>query len=1023
MSMKSNCFAEVLRRWLLGCVLASLSWGIAAQTCAIPGWDGPVTASGVVNSYHGGSGSPGVGSTSINVASTSGQRSINRSLKVGDLILIIQMQDSATGSNAGQHEYAMITAISGTQLTLNRALTYSYNWAMDTGNVRNWQVVWVPQYSSATISGAVNADRWTIDPATGAGTGGIVAMDVAGSLAISGTVSVAGAGFRGAAGLNGTANLAGGTPATLNSTFAPTAVYGGQKGEGIQGTPPRVFAGTATPLNYTGLLGQGYALGAGGQAAIGNAGGGANDGAPPTGNNQYNSGGGGGSNAGSGGRGGNTWNAGGTTAALNTPAGSNVGNPGGGLGGNAQTNGATRLVLGGGGGAGSSNNDAVADAITTWPPTVNGTTRPPAGVGTANGADGPISVSGASGGGIVLIRAGSISGSGSIVADGYTAFNTSGGSEGAGGGGAGGSVFVSAGSGGSGLNISANGGGGGYSNYYNHGPGGGGGGGYILTNFAPASSSVVSGVNGLDGCCGGTAGNGSPKAYNATAGSAGTAANTGGTPIGVSSGASCLPVIALSKSTTTPTITSATGATATYLINLSNAGGAASNVFLLDAGLPPGWVYNGTPATSYLYSPVPPGAASAGAETVAATIPAGLPVNNATTVNSATSVSLLSAGAAPGLVPSTGDNSMTFGSFYLPQNGSITITFAATIPDTATAGTYHNPAGVIFLDPTRLSGATTRMVSPLTNVSANRTTTAYSANTTYVSGATTNVAGANFSGLEGGPATENVTLQPNLRVVKSSPSGTATSGVTLNYVIGVQNIGRPIADQVYATTQATGQSATAIASNPLSLTDTLPSGFTATAIVATPSAWQCGGIGASTVTCTASNPSANAIYPIALGTPAAPTAVGTVTVTVSPRTDNCALNSVVNTVTLVASSIGESSVSDNIATAATGFRCGVNLSISKTNNTTTLASGQTTSYTVTVANGGPSAADGSVLLDTPSAGLSSCTVTNCAASGGAICPGTLPNLFVIPGLTIATWPTGGGLQLNVQCTVTATGLP
>lgn len=1020
MTTPAPCLARAFHRWVLGCVLLLLSWGIGAQTCANPGWNGPATPSGVINSYHGGSGSVLAGATSITVASITGQRSNNRSLLAGDLILIMQMQDSSNGANAGRHEYAMITAISGTTLSLNRALTYSYNQTMNTLNVRNWQVVWVPQYSSATVSGTVSADRWAIDTGTGVGTGGVAAMDVAGSLALSGTVTVAGAGFRGAAGLNGTANYAGGTATTPDSTFTPTAVYGSQKGEGTQGTPPRVFNGTATPVNYTALLGQGYALGAGGRASIGNAGGGGNDGAPPTGNNQYNSGGGGGGNAGAGGSGGNTWNNNTSGGALNS-SGGNVGNPGGGLGGNAQTNGATRLVLGGGGGAGTSNNNANADTVTTWPPTVNGTTRPPAGVGTANGADGPISLSGAPGGGVVLIRAGSISGSGRVVADGYTAFNTGGGSEGAGGGGAGGSVFVSAGSGGTGLTISANGGGGGYSNYFNHGPGGGGGGGYILTNFTPASTSVTGGTNGLDGCCGGGTGNGSPKAYNATAGTLGLASSAGGTPTGVRAGAACLPVIAVNKSTTTPTITSATGATATYHINLANSSGAASNVFVFDANLPPGWAYTSTPASTYTYSPAPPGAASAGAETTAATIPAGLPVPSATTANSNTAVSLRAAGAAPGVVPSSGNNSATFGSFYLPENGSITISFVATIPDTATAGTYHNPAGVIFLDPTRASGAAT-MVSPLINVSANRTNTAYAA-TTYASGSTTNVAGTNTSGLANGPTAEDVTLLPNLRVVKSSPAATATSGITMNYVIGVQNIGRPIANQVYATTQATGQSATAIASNPLRLTDTLPSGFIATATVATPTAWQCGGVGSGSVTCTASNPTADAIYPIALGSLATPTSVGTVTVTVSPRVDNCAANNVTNTVTLVTSSIGETSVADNTATLATGFRCGVNLSISKTNNVSTLSSGQTTSYTVTVANAGPSAADGSVLLDTPSAGLSSCTVISCTPSGGAICPGGLGSMLVPPGLTIATWPSGGSLQFDVRCTVTATGLP
>ena len=96
-----------------------------AQTCALPGWDGPVTVSGVVNSYHGGSGSSAAGATSISVASATGLRTNARALRAGDLVLIMQMQDGTTPANAGQHEYAQIISIAGNVLTLNRTLTNS----------------------------------------------------------------------------------------------------------------------------------------------------------------------------------------------------------------------------------------------------------------------------------------------------------------------------------------------------------------------------------------------------------------------------------------------------------------------------------------------------------------------------------------------------------------------------------------------------------------------------------------------------------------------------------------------------------------------------------------------------------------------------------------------------------------------------------------------------------------------------------------------------------------------------------
>ena len=448
--------ADIYRRCLAALVFLAFCVTSTAQTCALPGWDGPATASGVINAYHGGSGSPLAGATSITVASATGLRTNTRALRAGDLILIMQMQDSTTGANAGQYEYAQITAISGTTVSLNRPLTNAYNQAMSTSSVRNWQVVWVPQYSAVTVSGTVSADRWTINPATGVGSGGIVAMDVAGSLALNGTVTVAGAGFRGAVGLNGTANVAGGTATTANVAFDPTSaatINGGQKGEGIQGTPPRVFDGTLTPVNYTTLLGQGYTAGAGGQATIGNAGGGANDGDPANSGNALNAGGGGGGNAGAGGQGGNSWNNGNTAnPALNQGTNTNIGNIAGGKGGGLQTDSPTRLVLGGGGGGGAANNGQ-GDSLATWPPTSTSTV--------ANGATGAITSSGASGGGAVLIRAGSFSATAGVIdASGYRSYNKAvpADTDSAGGGGAGGSVFITAVTAvGAGLTIKANG--------------------------------------------------------------------------------------------------------------------------------------------------------------------------------------------------------------------------------------------------------------------------------------------------------------------------------------------------------------------------------------------------------------------------------------------------------------------------------------------------------------------------------------------------------------------------------------
>ncbi|MBI2729007.1 MAG: DUF11 domain-containing protein [Polaromonas sp.] len=1020
MTLFSRAFglaAPRFRAWLAFLVLLASATSALAQTCALPGWDGPVTASGVINAYHGGSGSPAAGATSISVASATGLRTNTRALRAGDLILIMQMQDSVTGANAGLHEYAQIVAISGTTLSLNRPLTNAYTQAMSTSSVRNWQVIWVPQYSSATISGTVSADRWTSSTTTGVVSGGVVALDVTGSLALNGTVTVAGAGFRGAMGLSGTATVTA-TVTTANITFNPASVStvnGGQKGEGTQGTPPVVFVGTAAGATYTTLLGQGYALGAGGQAAIGNAGGGANDGWPTGGNgtstNSLNSGGGGGANAGAGGQGGNSWNNGNTaTAVLNQGTNTNIGNVAGGKGGNAQSNLATRLVLGGGGGAGAANN-ATANIVTTWPPTATSTA--------ANGASGAATSSGAPGGGVVLIRAGSFSATAGVIdASGYRSYNKSlvGDTDSAGGGGGGGSVYLVAGSGtAAGLTVNASGGAGGSSNYYNHGPGGGGGGGYVLTNMTGGTLNVAGGANGTDGCCGGTAGNGSPKAWNSAPGNAGTALTTGGAAAGVQGGASCLPVIAVTKSTTTPSITTTSGATASYSINLSNSGGAASNVFMIDATLPPGWSYTSAIAPTFNYSPAPPPAANssaAGAETTSASVPGALPVNTLTTVNTGTAVSLRAAGTAPGVTPTTGNNTVTFGSFYLPQNSSVTVSFVATIPNTATVGVYHNPAGVIFLDPTRTTAV--RMVSPASNVSANRNSIGYSANTTYASGGTSTVGGSNYSGLAAGPTTDDVTLLPDLSVTKSMNTPTFTLGASsLSYVIISRNNGRPVADQVYANTQATAQSATAIMSTPLSMTDTLPTGMTLTAITnSAPAIWACSANATSTTfSCSASS----AIYPLA-----ASSNLVSVTATVTVGSTACP-GPRVNTVTFTISPLGDAVPGNNIGTVTTPINCNTNLTVTKTDGRTTVAAGATTSYTLTFANLGPAAADGALLTDVPSAGLT-CSVASCTPGGAGVCPvaGQWPNLLG-GGLTLPSFASGSTLTFIASCNVTATG--
>jgi uncharacterized repeat protein (TIGR01451 family) len=531
-----------------------------SHICANPGADGSGgTITGSVNTYYPGNANAAAGATSITVTTAVGPSNI----AIGDLLLVIQMQDATIDANnddrygdgagnsglgtpgngslnlnsAGRYEYVVATntiTTAGGTINITGAgngagLLYSYTNAAAAGaqGQRRFQVVRVPQYTIATLAAGASAPAWN------GRSGGIFAIDVAGTLTmgsaagtgtvstttgsttVTGTattftaqihsgdsitingegtrnvlfvtsntslelttaatttgagrsytvpqVSLSGLGFRGGAGRQ----LAGGTGA--NTDYVTTAANNtnGSKGEGIAGTPRYLFANSATILDTTI---DGYPNGSSGRGAPSNAGGGGTDGNPVA--NDQNSGGGGGGNAGTGGNGGNAWN----SAA-----------PSGGFGGAFEAPSTTRVILGGGGGAGSTNNG-----------TSSGTNL----LGTG------VNSSGVAGGGIVIIRANSIAGTGTISANGSNALDVL--NDAGGGGGAGGTVIIDTRFGSvAGLTISAKGGRGGNAwliqgnpaapNDFpgeRHGPGGGGGGGAIYLSAAGATTDVSGGASG-----------------------------------------------------------------------------------------------------------------------------------------------------------------------------------------------------------------------------------------------------------------------------------------------------------------------------------------------------------------------------------------------------------------------------------------------------------------------------------------------------------------------------------------------
>ena len=444
-------------------------------------------------------------------------------IKPGDLLLIVQMQDatvtsanndtygsgSATYQGSGQdsmgktglYEYAVAasgvsSATGGGTLKLTKPLINSYvssnkttsSAGVTTAGQKRFQVIRVPQYASVTVKGTLYAEPWD------GNVGGVLAVDTFGKFNLNNQrMSANSVGFRGGFGRqNSYQNALNGYVSPLDSTL------GSGKGEGTAGTPRYISTQKATFVDpatgapewtggYSDNSVEGYPGGDTGIGAPANAGGAGN---------YHNAGGGGGGNGGIGGQGGLSWSNGSSFVPFET---------GGRPGYLSSTNNPVpwQLIMGGGGGGGEAN-------------------------------DSPQGVPGGAGGGIVMLRAGTIVGSGQIFANGREGNRGAygGAPDGAGGAGAGGTVLIQSRNASSAtLTIEAKGGNGGSTerdalydyrqnpvslagqnadegvgytadgyrfSHTPHGPGGGGAGGVVLHNFpgGTVNASVTGGSAG-----------------------------------------------------------------------------------------------------------------------------------------------------------------------------------------------------------------------------------------------------------------------------------------------------------------------------------------------------------------------------------------------------------------------------------------------------------------------------------------------------------------------------------------------
>ena len=655
-----HLLVTMLKKVLFYLLVALTTTNLQAQICGTPGKDGPFTGDGIVNTYYGSfSGTPtvNVGATSLQL----GQLNANGAttpFTAGDVALIIQIQgvnmnsedntkygdgvaggtangyiNPTTGAKAGNYEYALVSAVSGSQVTFAAPLKYPYkhNWNVVSSGNYTYEVVRIPQYSSVVLTGLITGAKWNGQ------SGGIVGMDVAGNIALNGFGFAAdGIGFRGGLGRQQHENPGSSTMSYRNTgRQASDLLYiDAYKGEGIAGTPSSVFSNNVI-LSTSSL----YPNGSKGAGAPGNAGGGGSADAA----------GGGGSAYGAGGRGGDVFNTnGGFTQTFNIPDFFHSANFGG-FGGASV---GSTFVLGGGGGGGCNHLEENSH--------------------------------GGAGGGIVLVTTGSVSGTGTVNANGENEFNNDPLSPSNKGGGGGGGIIVFRSS--NTLNsVTMNAKGGNSSNttaqgvQNAHAPGGGGGGGAVYQS----GGAITNASGGLTGICNAAVNPSTAAALGATNGANGLESASIPTTVlnNLFGEQNCMPSIQLAKSTSTPaaTTTLTPPANTTYSITVTNAGlGGAQAIKLYDF-LPdnPNFTFSNSPATIVSFNPPTGGKAAVRTGTV---------------------------------LPGNASTDLEFGTFNMPAGSVITLTFPVVLSENTASGLVSNSASVKFADPTRTTP--TQVVSP-----------------------------------------------------------------------------------------------------------------------------------------------------------------------------------------------------------------------------------------------------------------------------------------------------------------------
>lgn len=962
--------------------------------CATPGRDGTPGAAltGVVNAYYSpaATGTLAAGATSVTLGAAAAGGA-QTAIAVGDLLLIMQMQDAtinstntssygdgaagdpATGSTAlgssGLFEFVTATsAIPVTGGTVQFQSTGSGNGLLNSyvqtavtlaQPQQTFQVIRVPQYLAASLSSTLAPLAWN------GKTGGVLALDVSSQLTLAGTVSADALGFR----AGGGRILGGGAGANNDYVTLATNAANASKGEGIAGTPrylaPATIAiATVATDNTGGAPTDSLPSGSFARGAPGNAGGGGTDGHPA--GNDFNSGGGAGGNGGAGGVGGYGWN-----------SFSVVNNTNGGFGGAAFPASASALVMGGGGGAGTTNDGSYYISAAS------------------NAADcgancTGIFSSGGAGGGIVIVHTGSVSGTGTITANGQSTLSTL--NDSTGGGGAGGSIIFFANSGSiAGLTASANGGSAGNAwpikapgafSGNRHGPGGGGGGGVIFLTGAPASATVTGGSNGFT--------NTVQDSYGATPGQNGVVVNTHiitENP-GAQAGAYCAGAdLTVSSNTAVPTVV-APGNNIVYTQVVQNLGPMAAVNAIFSEAVPANTTFQAivTPAGWTCLTPAVgatgnitctnPLVASLASSTFTITVKVGAATTSGTQIvdvanvtsgtndpnlanNSATAIVTVGAATSADLAITNTPSSPTVaaGSNYtltaLVTNQSTlaaaTPVFQETIPLNTTFVSLVSPAGwtcttpaaggtgLLFCKTTgaTMPGGASASFPIILNVNAATPSGTQVAGTASVSSSTPDPNPTNNS------ATGIITVasagQVDLAVTSTATPNPVSEGNNITYTQAVLNNG-PI-----AATNATFTEA--IPANTTLVSFPTPAGWTCLPVIAV------GGTG--TFTCTL-----NVGQTIAVNASVSFPLVVKVNPTTPPGT-------IITNTPTVSSTTGDPNSANNSATTnvTVASPSQADVSILKTASPEPVNQGTNLTYTLQVTNGGPAVAQGVTVTD------------------------------------------------------------